>query len=144
MRVWTSELKEARQQGVQIQFFTTPVEILGPNRVQGVKCRRTHLSDERDATDRPLPLDIQGSEFVLEADAVIPAIGQVPGEDFLRLFERTLQGYLKVDDSFVTSRGNVFAGGDVVGGEGTIVQSVGHGKKAAHCIHRYLLGNTSR
>lgn len=140
MRVWSGELKEARQQGVQIQFFTTPIEIFGRNRVQGVKCRRTRLSDERDATGRPFPLDVEGSEFDLEADAVIPAIGQVPGANFLRLFERTPQGYLKVNDSFATSRGHVFAGGDVVGGEGTIVQSVGHGKKAAHCIHRYLSG----
>jgi NADPH-dependent glutamate synthase beta subunit-like oxidoreductase len=138
MRVWSGELEEARRHGVQLQFFTRPVEILGRDRVQGVRCRRTRLSDKRDGTGRPLPLDIEGSEFVLEADAVIPAIGQVPRADFLKLFDRTPQGYLKVDDSFATSRDRVFAGGDVVGGEGTIVQSVGHGKSAAHSIHRYL------
>jgi glutamate synthase (NADPH/NADH) small chain len=138
MRVWNSELEEARNQGVQIQFFVNPVEIIGPDRVRGIRCRRTRLSDRQDATGRAIPVEIEGSEFILEADAVIPAIGQVPGADFLDLFERTAQGYLKVDASFSTSRRGVFAGGDLVGGEGTIVQSVGHGKNAALSIHRYL------
>ncbi len=138
MRVWNSELQEARNHGVQIQFFTNPVEIMGPDRVTGIRCRRTRLSDRQDATGRLIPVDIEGSEFPLEADAVIPAIGQVPGADFLGLFDRTLPGYLRIDESLSTSRPGVFAGGDLVGGEGTIVQSVGQGKKAALSIHRYL------
>lgn len=138
MRVWNSELTEARSRGVQIQFFTNPVEITGADRVTGIRCRRTRLSDMQDATGRAIPIDIEGSEFTLEADAVIPAIGQVPGADFLGLFDRTSQGYLKIDESLSTSRPGVFAGGDLVGGEGTIVQSVGQGKKAAFSIHRFL------
>ncbi|MEW6510105.1 MAG: FAD-dependent oxidoreductase [Bacteroidota bacterium] len=138
MRVWKSELEEARRQGVQIQFFTTPVEIVGLSHVEGVRCRRTRLSDRLDVTGRPIPMDIEGSEFMMEADAVIPAIGQVPDAEFLTLFDRTPQGYVKVDESFSTSVAGVFAGGDLVGGEGTIVQSVGHGKKAALSIHRRL------
>jgi glutamate synthase (NADPH/NADH) small chain len=140
MRVWKSELDEARRQGVQIQFFTTPLEIVGRSHVEGVRCRRTRLSDKRDATGRFIPVDIQGTEFMMEADAVIPAIGQVPDAEFLTLFDRTPQGYVKVDASFSTSDAGVFAGGDLVGGEGTIVQSVGHGKKAALNIHRRLSG----
>jgi glutamate synthase (NADPH/NADH) small chain len=138
MRVWESELGEARDQGVQMLFLTNPVEILGPAHVRGIRCRRTRLSEKRDATDRPIPLDVEGSEFTLEADAVIPAIGQGPGADFLTLFDRTPQGFLKVDGTFATSHRGVFAGGDLVGGEGTIVQSVGHGKMAAGSIHRFL------
>jgi NADPH-dependent glutamate synthase beta subunit-like oxidoreductase len=138
MRVWNSELQEARNHGVQIQYFTNPVEIMGPDRVTGIRCRRTRLSDRQDATGRPIPVDIEGSEFPLEADAVIPAIGQVPGADFLDLFDRTVPGYLRIDESLSTSQPGVFAGGDLVGGEGTIVQSVGQGKKAALSIHRYL------
>jgi glutamate synthase (NADPH/NADH) small chain len=138
MRVWNSELEEARSQGVQIQFFTTPVEIVGVDRVTGIRCRRTRLSEMKDETGRPIPVEIEGSDFILDADAVISAIGQVPGEKFLDLFERTSQGYIRVDESFSTSRPGVFAGGDLVGGEGTIVQSVGQGKKAALGIHRSL------
>jgi NADPH-dependent glutamate synthase beta subunit-like oxidoreductase len=140
MRVWVSELEEARGQGVEMQFFTNPVEIIGPDRVRGIRCRRTRLSSTQDATGRPIPVEVAGSEFTLEADAVIPAIGQVPGGGLIELFDRTPGGYLKVDESFATSRRGVFAGGDLVGGEGTIVQSVGHGKSAAQSIHRYLSG----
>lgn len=140
MRVWKSERDEARRRGVQIQFFTTPLEIVGRSHVEGVRCRRTRLSDKRDATGRFIPVDIQGTEFMMEADTVIPAIGQVPDAEFLTLFDRTPQGYVKVDGSFSTSDAGVFAGGDLVGGEGTIVQSVGHGKKAALSIHRRLSG----
>jgi dihydropyrimidine dehydrogenase (NAD+) subunit PreT len=140
MRVWKSELEEARRAGVMIQFFTTPIEVIGLKQVEGVRCRRTRRSDELDATGRQIPVDIEGSEFMMEADAVIPAIGQVPDAEFLTLFDRTPQGYVKVDASFSTSDSDVFAGGDLVGGEGTIVQSVGHGKKAAQSIHRRLSG----
>ncbi len=140
MRVWRSELEEARRVGVRLLFFANPVEVVGPDRVSGIRCRRTRLSDERDATDRPIPVDIEGSDFTLETDAVIVAIGQVPGAEFLEAFERTSEGYLRVDESFSTAREGVFAGGDLVGGEGTIVQSVGQGKRAAQGIHRYLSG----
>lgn len=140
MRVWKGELDEARRQGVQIQFLVNPVEILGRDRARGVRCRRTRLSERRDATDRRIPVDIEGSEFTLGADAVIVAIGQVPGGDFLGLLDRTPEGYVRVDATFSTSLPGVFAGGDLVGGEGTIVQSVGQGKEAAGCIHRYLEG----
>ncbi len=136
MRVWTSEREEAR--GVQMLFFTSPVEIIGPDRVRGVRCRRTRLSDRLDATGRPLPVEIEGSEFVLECDAVITAIGQIAGGELLDLFERTAQGRLKVDHFLATSRPGVFAGGDCVGGEGTIVQSVADGKNAAASMHRYI------
>jgi NADPH-dependent glutamate synthase beta subunit-like oxidoreductase len=138
MRVWKSELEEARSQGVQIQFFVIPVEILGRDRVTGIRCRRTRLSGIRDGTGRPVPVEIEGSEFVLDADAVISAIGQMPDEELPGLFDRTPQGYIQVDESFSTSRRGVFAGGDLVAGEGTVVQSVGQGKKAALGIHRYL------
>ncbi len=140
MRVWRSELEEARNQGVHLQFLATPVEVIGGDRVRGIRCRRTRLSDNRDASGRRIPGEIEGSEFILEADAVIVAIGQVPAGDFLDAFERTSGGYLRVDSSFSTSQVGVFAGGDLVGGEGTIVQSVGQGKMAALGIHRHLSG----
>jgi NADPH-dependent glutamate synthase beta subunit-like oxidoreductase len=138
MRVWKSELEEARGSGVQIQFFTNPVEIIGRTRVEGVRCRRTRLTGSHDATNRPIPEEIADSELSLETDLVIAAIGQVPAGDILDLFQRNAQGYLNVDETFATSVPGVFAGGDIVGGEGTIVQSVEQGKKAAHTIHHFL------
>ena len=140
MRVWNAELEEARNQGVEIQYFVMPVEILGSDCVTGVRCQRTRLSGRSDSSGRGVPEGIERSEFVLQADLVIPAIGQAAGAEFLDLFERTPQGTLKVDAAFATSRPRVFAGGDLISGEGTIVQSVGHGTEAAHAIHRFLSG----
>ncbi|MBX2991902.1 MAG: FAD-dependent oxidoreductase [Bacteroidetes bacterium] len=144
MKVWKSELEEAKKHGVQIQFLTIPIEIVGEERVAGVLCRRTRLSGQRDASGRPIPVEIPGSDFDLEADCIIIAIGQVIQADFVSLFERTPQGFIRVDEGFRTSLDGVFAGGDAIQGEGTIVQSVAHGKTAAHAIHDYLTAETRR
>lgn len=138
MKVWKSELEEAKRQGVQFQFLTSPVEVVGDARVVGLRCRRNFLSDERDASGRPIPVEIEGSDFVLDADEIIIAIGQHIKSDFVNQFERTTQGYIKVDEKFQTSLRGVFAGGDAIAGEGTIVQSVAHGKMAARAISEYL------
>ena len=80
---------------------------------------------------------MKGSDFVLDASAVIIAIGQTIGAAWISDFDRK-GNYVKVDGSFETSVRGVFAGGDMIAGEGTIVQSVAHGKYAAHAIHQYL------
>ncbi|MBM4169565.1 MAG: dihydropyrimidine dehydrogenase [Ignavibacteria bacterium] len=138
MRVWKSELEEARAQGVEIRFLTNPVKVVGKSRVTGIKCRNTRLSKKKDKTGRPIPVEVQGSDFVLEANAVIVAIGQKIKADWLGGIKRTSAGYIKVDDDFQTSLPGVFAGGDVIAGEGTVVQSVAHGKHAAQAIHEFL------
>jgi dihydropyrimidine dehydrogenase (NAD+) subunit PreT len=138
MRVWKSELNEARRQGVEIRFLTNPVSIVGKSEVTGVMCRHTRLSKEMDEGGRRVPVEVKGSDFIVDADTVIVAIGQTVGADWLEGFERTENGYVKVNKSFHTSVVGVFAGGDMVAGEGTIVQSVAHGKKAAHAIHEHL------
>jgi NADPH-dependent glutamate synthase beta subunit-like oxidoreductase len=141
MRVWKSELNEARAQGVELRFLTTPVEIFGTECVSGVLYRRTKLSDRRDSTGRRIPEEIAGSEHTLTADTVIVAIGQeIPREVFPTL-RRTAAGYIAVNESFMTSEQGVFAGGDAIAGEGTIVQSVGQGKRAAHAIFAYVQGD---
>jgi glutamate synthase (NADPH/NADH) small chain len=81
---------------------------------------------------------MKGSDFVIDADTVIIAIGQTVEAEWLEGFEKTENGYLKVNRSYHTSVGGVFAGGDMTAGEGTIVQSVAQGKQAAHAIHEYL------
>lgn len=138
MRVWKAELEEARKSGVEIRCFAQPVEILGERSVSGMLCRQTRLGDTSDATGRRIPVEIPGSEFRLEADAVIVAIGQVPAARFIDALERTSGGYVKVDRHYETSIPGVFAGGDVVGGEGTIVQAVAQGKAAAKCMQQHL------
>jgi NADPH-dependent glutamate synthase beta subunit-like oxidoreductase len=137
MRVWKAELEEARRQGVEIRFLTNPVAVVGKKHVEGVKCRRTKLNKQKDKSGRPIPVEVKGSEFQMEADTVIIAIGQSIAAEWLEGVARE-NGYIKVDNNYQTSREGVFAGGDMIAGEGTIVQSVAQGKHAAQAIHEYL------
>jgi glutamate synthase (NADPH/NADH) small chain len=138
MRVWKSELNEACRQGVEIRFLTNPVAIVGKSEVSGVMCRHTRLSKEKDESGRRVPVELKGSDFVIDADTVIVAIGQSVEAEWLEGFERTENGYVKVNKNFHTSVSGVFAGGDLVAGEGTIVQAVANGKQAAHAIHEHV------
>jgi dihydropyrimidine dehydrogenase (NAD+) subunit PreT len=137
MRVWKAELEESRRQGVKIHFLTNPVAIIGKKHVEGIKCRRTRLSKHMDSSGRPVPVEVQASDFSLDADTIIVAIGQSIAADWLDGIDRE-RGYVHVDANFQTSQNNVFAGGDMIAGEGTIVQSVAQGKHAAQAIHNYL------
>jgi glutamate synthase (NADPH/NADH) small chain len=139
MKVWKSELEEARKQGVEIRFLTNPLEITGTKKATGIKCYRTALSKKKDASGRPIPVPVKGSEFTLDADTIIIAIGQLVGADIAKRFKQTSSGFIATDKKFQTSEKGVFAGGDAISGEGTIVQSVAHGKQAAHEIHNFLL-----
>lgn len=137
MRVWKAELEEARKQGVEIRFLTNPVLIVGDKKVEGIKCRRTKLGKQKDKSGRAIPIEVKESDFILKANTIIVAIGQLVAADWLDGFERE-KGYVKVDMNFQTSQNGVFAGGDMIAGEGTIVQSVAQGKHAAQAIHHYL------
>jgi NADPH-dependent glutamate synthase beta subunit-like oxidoreductase len=111
--------------------------------VTGLVCRHTRLSAELDSSGRPVPVEIKGSEFMIHAETVIVAVGQVIAADLAGEFALTAKGYIRVNDRFHTSVRGVFAGGDAIAGEGTIVQSVAHGKQAAHAIREFL-GGTER
>jgi glutamate synthase (NADPH/NADH) small chain len=138
MKVWKSELEESRRQGVAIRFLARPVEIIGEEKVGGVLCRRTELSRKKDGSGRPVPVDVKGSDFTVAADTVIVAVGQVIASEIAGRLRRDPSGFISVDEDFRTSVRGVFAGGDAVSGEGTIVQSVAHGKQAARAMDNYL------
>jgi dihydropyrimidine dehydrogenase (NAD+) subunit PreT len=139
MRVWSAELGEARRLGVEFRFRSVPVSIVGAGRVEGVMCRSTRLGPERDDSGRPLPFEIPGSDFLLPADSVIVAIGQEIRADWLADLARTRRGFIAVDGQFQSSMPGVFAGGDAVSGEGSVVGSLAHGKEAARAMHEYIM-----
>jgi len=140
MRAWSAETGEARRQGVEFRFLSVPVEITGAGGVvAGVRCRRTRLGATRDASGRPVPEEVPGSEFAVPADTVVVAIGQVMRASWLADLARTGAGYIRVDGDFKTSVPGVFAAGDAVGGEGTIVLSVAQGMRAAGAIHGHIM-----
>jgi NADPH-dependent glutamate synthase beta subunit-like oxidoreductase/ferredoxin len=139
------ELGETEREGVRMEFLASPVEVLGENgHVTGVKFIRNRLG-EPDASGRRSPVPIPGSEFVIKADTVIPAVSQAADLTFLPVesdFEVN-RGRVKVDPAtYATNVRGVFACGDFVTGPTTLIEAAGHGKKCAYAIDRYLAGRT--
>ena len=137
------ELGETEREGVRMEFLASPIEILGEDgHVSGVKFVRNKLG-EPDATGRRAPVPIPGSEFVIAADTVIPAVSQAADNTFLPVeakFEIN-RGRIKVDPgTYATNVRGVFACGDFVTGPTTLIEAAGHGKKCAYAIDRYLSG----
>jgi heterodisulfide reductase subunit A-like polyferredoxin len=137
------EIEAARKEGVGIQYLVAPVEILSENnKVTGIKCVRMELG-EPDETGRRRPISIGGSEFTVDAQMVIIAVGQVPN---LRFFPRdefkiNRGGTLEVDTvTLETNVPGVFAGGDAVTGPATVIEAMAAGRRGANSLDRYLRG----
>ncbi|NLG52200.1 MAG: FAD-dependent oxidoreductase, partial [Chloroflexi bacterium] len=142
MPAYAFEVDEAEAEGVELNLLTNPVRILGDGeKVTGVELVRMRLG-EPDASGRRSPIPIEGSNYVVEADTVIMAIGQTPDLEFLPGdVQVTRRGTLAFDEaSLVTSRAGVFAAGDAATGPRSAVEAIGMGHKAAESIHRYLSG----
>ena len=139
------ELGETEREGVRMEFLASPIEVLGEDgKVAGVKFIRNKLG-EPDASGRRSPIPIEGSEFVIPARTVIPAVSQAADLTFLPVessFE-VGRGRVRVDPAtYATNVKGVFACGDFVTGPTTLIEAAGHGKKAAYAIDRYLAGRT--
>jgi formate dehydrogenase major subunit len=137
------ELGETEREGVRMEFLASPIEVLGEDgKVTGVKFIRNRLG-EPDASGRRSPIPIEGSEFIVPAQTVIPAVSQAADLTFLPVeasFEIN-RGRVKVDPAtYATNVRGVFACGDFVTGPTTLIEAAGHGKKAAYAIDRYLAG----
>ena len=136
------EIHHAEQEGVQMQLLTTPLGFIGEKgRVTGLECLRNELG-EPDASGRRSPVAIPNSNFVIECDIAIIAIGQSPSPlisqttDDLNTSKR---GTVIVDEANMkTSKKGVFAAGDVITGGATVILAMGQAKIAAKAIHEYL------
>ncbi|MGD8513585.1 MAG: FAD-dependent oxidoreductase, partial [Deltaproteobacteria bacterium] len=129
------EIEEAIREGSQIAYLTSPFEILGQDgKVSGLKCIRNELG-EADPGGRRSPKPVPGSEFTLDVDMVIAAIGQVLDLSFLdgepELGQREKRIHVEDPYTLETSSKGVFAGGDAVTGPATAIQAISAGKKAA-------------
>ncbi len=136
------EVDQAEQEGVKINILAAPVKILTKaNRVTGIQCIRMELG-EHDASGRRCPMPITGSEFELDVDNVIIAIGQAVDRAALpEELQYTDRGTLSVDPiSRQTNMDGVFAGGDVVRGAADVISAIADGKEVAISIDRYLSG----
>jgi glutamate synthase (NADPH/NADH) small chain len=136
------ELHHAMEEGIIFDVLTNPVKILGDDKgwVTGVECLKMELG-EPDESGRRRPMEVKGSEFIMEADTVIIAIGQTPNPIIKQTtpdLETTKRGLILADESGSTSIPGVYAGGDAVTGAATVILAMGAGKKAAASIDGYL------
>ena len=137
------EIDAAEHEGVKLQYLAAPVEILGQNgRVSGMKCIKMELG-EPDASGRRSPVPVKGSEYVIDAQTIVPAISQGTNLDFLGQEDHGLavNRWQTFDVDAETGETNVpgiFAGGDVVTGPNIAIRAVAAGKMAAEGIHTYL------
>ena len=137
------EVHHAKDEGINFQLLTAPKAVLGTKDgwVAGLQCVRMELG-EPDASGRRRPIEVQGSEFVLDVDTIIIAIGQGPNplvQSTTKGLETNKKGNINADDETgATSKPGVFAGGDIVTGAATVILAMGAGKKAAVAIDKYL------
>ena len=142
MPAYPEEIEDALAEGVRISYLTAPVRILGVDgKVNGFECIKTELGPP-DASGRRRPVPVESSEFTIDCDAVIPAIGQMPevergvGEAML---EVSPYGTVVVNPhTMQTSIPYIFASGDAVTGPATVIEAVSSAHKAVEAIHRFM------
>lgn len=149
MPVDERELEQVEEEGIKVHYLTQPIQVLSRDgrRVSGVRCIRNRLgAPEKDGRRRPIP--IEGSEFDLDIDLLIPAVSQSPDISFLPEeigLEISRWARLVVDpETFETNVKGIFAGGDFVTGPRDVIRVISDGRKAALSIHRYLSGEPRR
>lgn len=138
------EVHHAKEEGIIFELLTNPVAILGKlGKVTGIECVRMELG-EPDASGRRRPVEVKDSNFTLDMDTVIIAVGQTPNpliKDTTKALDTTKWGGIIVnEDTMETTMENVYAGGDTVTGAATVILAMGAGKKAANAIDEKLKG----
>jgi NADH-quinone oxidoreductase subunit F len=148
MPAFEDEIQEAREEGIEFIFLAAPIRIFTgkSGQVTGMECIRMKLG-EYDNKGRRRPIPIEGSQFTINADTVIPAIGEFADvRDLFRDIDIETQrdGTIVVNDEGQTSIPGIFAGGDVAVGAATVIKAVAAGERAAASIDRYLRGDPNR
>ena len=136
------EQHHAKEEGIEFKTLCNPVEIVADEngRVNGMKCVRMELG-EPDASGRRRPVEIPDSEFMLDVDTVIMALGTSPNPLIRSTtpgLDTNKKGCLLVNENEMTTREGVFAGGDAVTGAATVILAMGAGKKGAEAIDKFL------
>jgi glutamate synthase (NADPH/NADH) small chain len=136
------EIENAEEEGIVFEFLTSPLRLIGDERrnVKSIECIRMQLA-EPDKKGRRGAIPVEGSNFMMDADMVIMAIGRTPNP----IIKQTTEGLataewggIVVDENGKTSIEAVYAGGDIVTGEATVISAMGAGRRAAKAIHELL------
>ncbi len=132
------EVEQAIREGVRLHLLTAPVRMIGrEGKVVGMECLRMRLG-EPDEKGRKRPIPIQGSNFKVDADTIISAVGQGLDQRQVKGLEKNPDGTIRVDEKGQTSVKGIFAGGDMVTGPGWAIDAIASGKRCAKAIEEYL------
>jgi len=137
------EVHHAEEEGIKFKLLTNPIKYIGTdyNSIKGVECIQMGLG-EPDASGRRRPVPIEGSNFIIDCDLVVVAIGTGPNPIIFSTtpnLTRNKWGYIEVNPELnETSISNVYAGGDIVTGSATVIQAMGAGRLAANAMHKKL------
>ncbi|OQA06402.1 MAG: Glutamate synthase (NADPH) small chain [bacterium ADurb.Bin374] len=136
------EIHHAEEEGIEFMFMTNPLEVLGDDKnwVKGLRLQKMEMG-EPDASGRRKPVPVKGSEFVLDVETLVEAIGQAPNpiiQSTTPGLNVTKWGTVVVDERMTTSRPNVYAGGDLITGGSKVILAMQDGQKAASSIHEFL------
>ena len=136
------EIQEAKEEGVKFLFLHNIVKVLPDSngeKVNKIECIRTQLV-QKEGDSRPSPVDIEGSNEIMDMDYVVMAIGSKPEEKIMQTLpvEKSKKGYITVNENYQTTEKGIFAGGDITGQKATVAWAARAGRKAAEAIHEYL------
>jgi glutamate synthase (NADPH/NADH) small chain len=132
------EIADAKKEGIEFLFQTNIVKILGKEKVEKLECIKTELV-KKEGENRLSPVNIEGSNFILDMDYVVMATGSKPENNIIEKFEKNEYGYIKIDENMQTSINKVFAGGDIVGQKATVAWAARSGRDAAEKILKYAV-----
>jgi NADPH-dependent glutamate synthase beta subunit-like oxidoreductase/2,4-dienoyl-CoA reductase-like NADH-dependent reductase (Old Yellow Enzyme family) len=145
MPAYREEVEAAKAEGIEIFGLTSPARIIGRDgKVAKIECVRTEMG-ETDESGRRRPVPVRGSEFMIDADTVVSAIGEIPDLSFLDTEKLGMMGNRTIaihPRTMMTNIDRIFAGGDVVSGPATVIEAIAAGRKAALSIHKYLRGQS--
>lgn len=132
------EVQEAKEEGIEFLFQNNILKILGNNKVEKVELIKTELV-KKEGEDRKVPINIEDSNYIIDVDYIIMALGSHP-ESFVNNLGLKLnkKGYIEVDENKQTSNEKIFAGGDLAGEKGTVAWAARSGRDVAKSIMRYL------
>ena len=133
------EIQEAKEEGVEFLFQNNIVAILGEKSVQKIECIQTELV-QKEGENRKSPVNIEGSNYYIDVDYIMMAVGSKPEEKLLSSLELELnsRGRIKIDKNNMTSVEGIFAGGDLAGAKSTVAWAARSGRDAAESIIKYL------
>ncbi len=131
------EIEEAKLDGIEFLFQNNITKILGNEKVEKIECIKTELI-KKEGEDRLSPVNIEGSNYEIDMDYVVMAVGSKPEENLIAEFEKNKWGYININDNMQTSIPNVYAGGDIAGEKATVAWAANSGRNAAYSIIKEL------